>query len=199
MNADKVAYRSQNRVRRRLTSMRQLSIRKKPRGVIRRLRSLEQWAAELEGWFPVELTVAECYFNIKIPVLRGIVEGRHARRQWKVRAAQALINACALVVRSKPIDKLPYRVTCTVCVPDLFTSELCIYSSEDYFQSKVAPDDNNLGSIKKINGRSLAEEWGLVLPEGIEELGVVWDFTKSSDADDHYLSEHWVYGEVFKG
>lgn len=176
--------------------MRQLSFRKKPRGVTRRLKALDQWASGFEGWFPAELTVGDRYCHIKIPLLQGIVEGRHARPQWKAQAAQALINACATIIRSKPPDRPSLRVTSTVCVPDLFSSELCIYSSEDYFLSKVLPSEDSLGYIHSIKGRSLAEEWGLYLPEGIEELGVVWDFTKSSDPDDHYVSEHWVYGEV---
>jgi len=107
-----------------------------------------------------------------------------------------LIDACASVVRSKPEDKLSYRVTSTVCVPDLFASELCIYSCEDYFQSKVRLREDGLGSIRTIKGRSLAKEWGLILPEGVKELGVVWSFTESVDPDDRYESEHWIYGQV---
>ena len=124
------------------------------------------------------------------------MEGRHARHKGEAQAAQALINACNRVIRSKPADKRAYRVTATVCVPDLFTSELCIYSSEEYFQSKVVPCEDGQGSIREITGRSLAKEWGLRLPEGMAELGVVWNFTKSGDPDDHYVGEHWVYGEV---
>jgi len=179
--------------------MRQLSFRKKPRGVSRRLRALNNWAASFEDWFPTELTVAERYYNVKISVLRGLVEGRHARREWKAQAAQSLINACERVIRSKPTDKPSYRVTATVCVPDLFASELCVYSSEEYFQSKVAPCDNAHGYICEIKGRSLAKEWGLSLPEGMAELGVIWNFTKSTEPDDHYVSEHWIYGEVSEG
>lgn len=50
---------------------------------------------------------------------------------------------------------------------------------------------------KKVRdvARGLAQEWGLTLPSGINELGVLLDY--SSKEDDWSLnSERWFFGQV---
>jgi hypothetical protein len=45
-------------------------------------------------------------------------------------------------------------------------------------------------------GRSLAAHWGLLLPEGMQELGMLVDYRGAANSDDWYVSEHWFFGEL---
>ncbi|TNF07564.1 MAG: DUF3916 domain-containing protein, partial [Pseudomonadales bacterium] len=63
---------------------------KKPRGVARRLKALDHWAACFEDNFPQSIPAGERYWNWKIPVLFSLVEGRHTNPQIQARCAQAL-------------------------------------------------------------------------------------------------------------
>ncbi len=66
-----------------------------------------------------------------------------------------------------------------------------------YFLSKVETMEGCHGEQTAITGRSLAAEWGLVLPPSVSERGTLWRYDQCSDPEDAYVSEHWNYGEVF--
>ena len=178
-------------------SMRQLSTsNKKPRGVRRRLRALEKWATRFEGWFPEELQADDRYINWKIPVLQNLIEGRHASRKTQAKCAQHLIDACHRLIQAKPSTARNCRVTCVVCLPDMFTSEICIYLQEAYFQSHTAPSIDSYGFSKIIAGRSLAQEWGLRVPERMAELGIALDYRGFEDRNDWFVGTRWYFGEL---
>lgn len=177
--------------------MRQLSFtNKKVRGTRRRLRSLRKWVSDFSGFFPTDLATADRYCNYKIPVLRNLVEGTQATREVQVECAQLLIDACSKLMQSKPESAKAFRVVATICIPDMFASEVCIYTDEEYFQIKVQPETNSGGETVLLHGRSLANEWGLVLPDGVKELGVSLNYRGYDDPEDWYVSEHWQFGEV---
>ena len=50
------------------------------------------------------------------------------------------------------------------------------------------------GKIEKIGGKSLAQEFGLELPEGFNELGILR--TEEDDDGNPYISEQWYFGEI---
>ena len=177
--------------------MRRLSLtNKKPRGIPRRLRSLDKWAHQFENWFPADLKPEDRYCNWKIPVFRNLVEGRHASKDVRSECAQRLIDACHRLICAKPREAETYRVTCVVCLPDMFSSEVCIYLKEDYFQSHTSVGHDKYGSTAAVVGRSLAREWGLVLPDGVAELGLALDYREFEDPEDWFVGERWYFGEL---
>ena len=169
---------------------------RKVRGLRRRLRALERWAAAIGDPYPASLTPEDHYWNVKIPVLDALVEGPRARRRVQRQCVQRLIDAAASLIRSKPASATGSRVVACVCVPDLFSSEVCIYTDETYFQSKVQPSQRENERITPILGRSLAASWGLVVPPGMGERGVLWELHDPSEEGGEYQSELWFYGEV---
>ncbi len=176
--------------------MRQISLtEKKVRGVPRRLRALKKWAECFSGWFPEGLEAESRYCHWKIPVLSSLVEGRRAKRPIQIECAQRLIEATGHLIASKPAYANKFRVTCVICLPDMFSSEICIYLQEDYFQSMTAESVGRGGTTITIKERSLAEEWGLTLPEGVSELGVAVDY-RSEEDDWSLVGERWYFGEV---
>lgn len=169
---------------------------KKLRNLPRRLRALRRWAESFEGRFPSARDLGENprYWNWKIPVDWAVLQGRYASAESRREAAQCLIDACAALLRAKPEWAAGYRVTCVVCDPDVFGSELCIYLDEDYFRDSVEAKRDEDGERTLIQGRSLAAEWRLVLPPGVDELGVRVESAGSEQ--DRYVGDHWRYGEV---
>ena len=176
--------------------MRRLALsNKKPRGIPRRLRSLKRWSHNFQDYFPAGLTPAHRYYNWKIPVLQSIIEGRYAKPKIQAQCAQALLDACAHLMAAKPAEAQDFRVTCVICLPDMFTSEVCIFSGEDYFQKHTSQRQDQYGETRLITDRSLAESWGLQLPEGMHELGLSQNY-RSEEEGWSQVGDRWYFGEV---
>ncbi|MCR1817921.1 MULTISPECIES: DUF3916 domain-containing protein [Stenotrophomonas] len=107
--------------------------------------------------------------------------------------AQSLISACANLIQSRPASQATVRVTCCIAQPGMFSSEICLYLDEAYFQGHVASTAD--GQVTAITSRSLSAEWQLVLPQGVEERGVQVSIPPT-DHDDGLEQEYWFYGEV---
>jgi len=170
---------------------------KKLRGIPRRLRSLKIWSESFANNYPTDnqLDPVDAYWNYKIPVDLNLVEGQHSTPEVKRACAQELINACYRLMSAKPKTSGYSRVTCVVCLPNLFTSELCIYRELEYFESHTIGHKNEYGESKVIVGRSLANEWSLVLPNGVQERGVSHNFHSPED-DWQDTGECWYFGEL---
>ena len=164
---------------------------------VRSLQNLRDWSASFSGRFPSSKELAEnpSYWNWKIPVCSTLVEGPRASPETQRECAQLLINACDRLMRNKPANRPDLRVTCCICLPDMFTSELCIYLQESYFLGHTTPQNNEFGEVVELKERSLAKEWGLDLPEGVLERGVYINYP-ATEAHRNVACDRWYYGEV---
>lgn len=107
-----------------------------------------------------------------------------------------MINACYnLMLATAGCDDIP-RITTVICLPDMFTSEVCLFRSEEYFQSFITEGRSENGSLVLIRERSLAQEWGLILPDGVQELGITFDYYGGDDPDEWFSGERWYYGQL---
>ena len=88
------------------------------------------------------------------------------------------------------------RITAVICLPDMFTSEICLYHSDEYFQGFISEDSSDNGSSIILKERSLAKEWGLILPDGVQELGVAIEYHGGDDPDEWVTGERWHYGQL---
>ncbi|MDQ8020642.1 MAG: DUF3916 domain-containing protein [Moraxellaceae bacterium] len=162
------------------------------------MRQLRNRAARLEAGFPSQLELQESgrYWNWKLPTHPSMVEGKYSTRRMKQEIARILIGACAGLMKAKPAWAAGYRVTCVICLPDMFSSEVCIYLDDAYFRSRTDHGSSEDGvHSERIAGRSLAAEWELALPEGVAEMGSRITFPGYADGMDAYSGEHWLYGE----
>ena len=175
--------------------MRNFTVQKKLRGIPRRIRSLRRWTSSFEGFYPSDIDLSENYWNYKIPVIRSMVEGRYSTQELKSICAQELIQAAhhIYIAKQKAIHNKS-RVTCCICLPEMFSSELCIYNNEEYFKAHTAESIGRFGEIEKIIGKSLAQELGLFIPDGFAEHGVFRTF--EGEDGNIYVSECWYFGEV---
>lgn len=177
-------------------AMRQLSIsNKKVRGVPRRLRSLKKWAESFEGYFPTSgLSVEEGYWNLKIPVLMNLVQGKQAKKEIQASCAQRLIDAAYHLFQAKKDTSPEIKVTCCIILPDMFASELCIFTSREYFNMHTVEGYGRFGKLERIKNKSLVQLWGLKLPSEFSELGILR--TDKNEDGNPYLSENWYFGEI---
>ena len=171
--------------------MRQLRLtNKKLRGIPRRLRALKRWSENFIDYFPDELPKGRQYMNWKIPVHAGLVMGKYSTSKIKAECAQRMIEACANLIHAKPIKFKNVRVTALISLPDMFSSEICLYLDEAYFRGHTLVS----GETKLITEKSLSKDWGLVLPEGVHELGITFPITDDEDGDK--VVEQWFFGEL---
>ena len=169
---------------------------KKLRGIPRRLRSLRKWSESYTSKYPTisSDSYSYGYWNIKIPVHIGLVQGRQTNREIQSVCAQFMIDAAYNIFQAKPKNETNTRVTCCIIFPEMFSSELCLFTSEEYFNVQTQPGSNYLGKKTLLTNRSIIKEWDLNLPNGFSELGIL----RSSENEDGeiYFSEHWYIGEV---
>lgn len=170
--------------------------RTKVRNIPRRIKALNRWAGTFHNLERSVFPEEQHYWNFKIPVDINLVEGKYSTLKTKAACAQALINACSnLITATASINYSP-RITAVVCLPDMFTSEVCLYRSEEYYQGFITEDRSENGASALIKDRSLAAEWGLVLPDNVQEIGISLAYYGSEDRDEWFTGERWYYGQV---
>ncbi len=172
-------------------SARRLALgRKRPRGAPRRLRALHRWAMAMGQVDAALFDFDGGFYNWKLPLLSSLVEGPHARDAWRVTAAQALLDACDGLYRARPSGS-SIRITCVVCLPDLFSSEVCLYRDRVDLQSQAFP-----GPEWALPGRSLVDAWGLQRPTWMEEQGQRLTLPPMFDDEPPFVGERWWFGEL---
>lgn len=172
-------------------SQRRLALsNKKVRNIPRRLRALAAWAADFEGYFPADLTEEEKYSNWKIPIHMSMVQGKQATADLRRQCAQHLINAAQHLRMSRPENAIDCRVVAAIFLPGMFSSEICIYTDMEYHRGHIPPADSEYVET----GKSLAQDWRLVLPPGIGERGLSY-IVEDSDGQT-YEEQRWYFGEV---
>ena len=78
----------------------------------------------------------------------------------------------------------------------MFTSEICLYRSEDYYQSFITENRSENGASALIKERSLAAERGLILPANVQELGITLEYYGSVARDEWFTGERWYHGQL---
>lgn len=167
---------------------------RKLRGQRRLFKWLRGWTDSFTVW-PYSRDILEYpYWNEKIPVPFGLVQGKNARMKTVIRCAQFLLDATANLAAHKPDWAAGMRATCLISTPDMFGSELCLYHDEEYFQRQISEEHSQYTIKERIEGTSLARRWNLTVPAGLQELGLRVRMPDPEDGD--YEAEWWFYGEL---
>ncbi|WLH89502.1 DUF3916 domain-containing protein [Pseudomonas sp. FP453] len=175
--------------------MRRLSLsNKKLRNIPRRLRALTRWADSFEGSFYSELPLDRGFENEKIPVIESLVEGKQTTPEILAHCAQQLIRAAGYLLEARPDEAPECWVVANIMIPDMFSSEVCVYTDESRYLGATQPFEYEHFRQTRIIGRSLASEWGLTVPPGLHEVG--FHFVYVDEDGETYESEHWYFGEV---
>ncbi|MFI6046295.1 DUF3916 domain-containing protein [Nocardia sp. NPDC051321] len=106
---------------------------KKLRNPGRHLRQLALWPERIVDQIPGSATrTDQRYWNFKIPVFNKLVDSPQTTNAIRKECLAILFAAADAVEKSlrRPPNS---RIACLVTTPDLFSSEVTIFLSEDYF------------------------------------------------------------------
>ena len=163
------------------------------------MRALQRWRDSFIDGFPSEHEIAQCekYWNWKLPTHYLLVEGKQSTQDIKRAVAQILIDACAHLATCKPAWARDIRVTCKISLPDMFSSEICLYINDDYFESHMECGEfSDKLTITGIDKSRLSERWGLTIPKSLAEVGLKVDFPGYEGGLDAHKGELWFFGEI---
>lgn len=161
----------------------QLSAAKKLRGIPRRLRSLSRWSHSFAGCYFPRSEYGERYLNWKIPVISSLVNPPSATKKIQSQCMNYMLQAAGLLAASRPQDcQNYYRVACLFILPYLHQSEVTIFYDRDYYLTFF-------GRKHELAPRQLSTEFGLSIPEGFIERGMLVEIEAG------YTEEWWCIGE----
>ena len=155
----------------------------KLRGIPRRLRALEHWAASFSGEFHPRINEHERYTHWKIPVLSTLVQGPQARIEVQAFCVQQLLEAATHLSCAADRSQGYYRIACLLVWPWLHQSEVTVFYDREYYLSFLG-QHNSLAPIR------LSDRLALDVPERFIEHG--HDVTQS---DDEVEVQWWCIGE----
>lgn len=144
--------------------MRRISLnrpKEKVRGAERRLKALDKWVDQFDGYFPSEWS-GERYLDYKIPVLDRLVDPPTTRKLWQARAIQAMFRAYEHLISAKPSEYDEVSVDLILTWPNLHGSRIIVFFDESYHHGFYEKDD----------------EWQKRIPEPIGEEGLPFDVPK---------------------
>lgn len=151
----------------RINRKRRISVsNKKLRGVPRRLRALETWAARFEGVVRPRSDYAERYWNWKIPVHAALIEGHQTNLAIKSRCVAALLTAAQHLANAAATARPDgyYRVAGLITWPWLFSSEVTIFYDKEYYEGF-------LGDANELSPTLLSDMLSLSVPIDFLEHG----------------------------
>ncbi|WP_259740719.1 DUF3916 domain-containing protein [Pseudomonas poae] len=152
--------------------MRRLSLtNKKLRNIPRHLRALTRWADSYEGCFYEALPSPPDYVNLKTPVIENLVEGHQTTPEILAHCTQQLIKVAGHLIEARSDDAPECWIVACIMVPDIFSSRVCVYTDKARYLGHTQPFDYEYFRQTRIRDRSLAREWGLVVPSGLHEVG----------------------------
>ena len=161
---------------------------------VRELRRLRKWSDELV--FPAGPYEGCGYFHWKIPVPRKLVSGPSARRPIQATCAQILIDGAKRLADIRPFGLGHVRVAAILGLPDMFSSEICVFVDPNYFVSFCDRDAEEQRWTAASDSHGL-DQLGLTIPAGFTVRGF-----NTIDRDDTFdppyveIGETWLIGEV---
>lgn len=165
---------------------------KKVRGAGRKSRQMLWEVQALTAVFP-EVDWEEGFWHMHLPVPQSFIDS--AKTPFGVRrlCAQALIDAVEHLRTIKPKLDIPIRVTALITLPRLWDSQIIIFFGESYFAGFFNRNNDYQKWAPLPEGRNLANEWQLRVPENLTVKGYREEIT---DDGDTYVSQLWYIGEL---
>jgi len=114
--------------------------KEKVRGAERRLKALEKWASEYEGYFPSEWS-NERYVEFKIPALDRLINPPTTKTEYQVRAMNALLRAVNYLNDAKPKEYKETPINLIFTWPGLWSSRIIIFFDKAYHEGFYYKDD----------------------------------------------------------
>lgn len=167
------------------------------------LYAVERWSQSFSHAFPdAEATRGHVHWHL--PMNQGVAGSLTNRSEIQRRCAQALIDGAAHVSAARPLAKAHMRVAALICQPDMFMSQICLFSDPAYFRSFTHRTHPRQRWTPLPPDRRLSRELGLMVPCGFSEFGYQEimhepDETDASKLVVTYDGEIWMIADADPG
>ncbi|WP_106532470.1 DUF3916 domain-containing protein [Planomicrobium soli] len=167
---------------------------KKVRGKHRKMKSLIQRIEEYTEAFPEEFHNG--YWYLPLPAAEDFINSSKTPAKVKRLCIQTLLDRGRRLSSMKP-GKEKFCVVISVCLPDLWRSQLIIFEEDFCFEGFFNRNNEDQKWLPLPLERNLQTEWSLAAPNHFRSFGFQEVIT-DKEAGYFYDGELWFIGEFQK-
>jgi len=165
---------------------------KKVRGLKRKTKSMIKRIEQETKIFPIDF--CNGYWHLHLPVAQDFISSNKTPITIKRLCIQTLLNRAEYLIRIKPKSQQKFRVIVLIDLPDLWNSQIIVFSGDSHFKGFFERNDDYQKWIPLTVERNIVSEWNLSVPKGIDIFGVREEIT--DEDGEKYESEIWFVGEL---
>jgi hypothetical protein len=140
------------------------------------------------------------YWHMHLPISQSFITSNKTPIRIKRLCIQTLINQAKKLIENKPKGLKKYRVVVAIDLPELFSSQIIIFSGNSHFNGFFDRNDEFQKWIPLSNDRNLESEWDLHVPKNMEIIGyneIISDYVEGTkNIEVTYKGELWFIGEL---
>jgi hypothetical protein len=165
---------------------------KKVRGLKRKSRSMVNRLEQETMKFPSDFYNG--YWHLHLPVAQDFIASIKTPKAIKRLCIQTLLDRAEHLKRIKPPSNQKFRIVVAIDLPDLWNSQIIIFSGDSHFKGFFDRNDDYQKWIPLSVDRNMASEWDLSIPDSMSCLGIREEI-KDEDAE-LFENEIWFVGEL---
>jgi hypothetical protein len=134
------------------------------------------------------------YWHLHLPVGQDFISSNKTPFGIKQLCIKTLIERAEHLIKIKPDTLEKVRVVITVDLPDLWSSQIIVFSGDSHFDGFFERNDEYQKWTPLPKERNFESEWDIYIPEDMNVLGFKEEIT--DEDGDKYNGEIWVFGEL---
>lgn len=143
--------------------------------------------------FPEEDWPGAGYWHLHVPVDQAFIDSQRTPHWVRRQCVQCLIDRSEYLRGLKPESDESIRVVASISLPNLWDSQIDVFFDQAYFSTFFERDSEGQTWTPLRKSRSLSREWGLNLPDALQERGY---HERIRDEDYSHNGEVWFFGEL---
>lgn len=163
---------------------------KKIRGLKRKTKNMVNRIEQETIKFPTDFYNG--YWHLPLPVAQDFISSSKTPTSIKRLCMQTLLDRAEHLISIKP--NLSFRVVVAIDLPGLWNSQIIVFSGDSHFKGFFDRNDHYQKWIPLSEERNIVSEWNLVVPNGMDCLGVREEVINEDGK--LFESEYWFIGEL---
>ncbi|MGM0878264.1 MAG: DUF3916 domain-containing protein [Bacillota bacterium] len=165
---------------------------KKLRGVKRKTKNMVNRIEQETIKFPSDFYNG--YWHLHLPVAQDFISSSKIPYGVKRLCIETLLSRAKHLIKIKPNTLETVRVVVSIDLPDLWNSQIIVFSGDSHFKGFFDRYDEFQKWMPLSKKRSFESEWGINIPENMNVLGFKEEII--NDDLDIYEAEIWFIGEL---
>ena len=134
-----------------------------------------------------------CWY-LHLPVAQDFISSNKTPFAIKRLCIQTLLDRAEYLVSIKPFALEKLRVVVAIDLPDLWNSQIIVFSGDSHFKGFFERNDDYQKWIPLSRERYIVSEWNLSVSKGMDILGIREEIT--DEGGEQFESEIWFIGEL---